>query len=113
MVVVRPGQLVPRDPDAVQVLAFDHAADVPALAPVDAILRPRLPVAIINSVWRVSGPDASLTIDAASIVDTTTTAIRVAGGTLNRTYRLENVVSFNCQPSRTAAASFRLLVQQS
>jgi len=109
--VVTAGALVQHDPDEVTMLHFDRSADTPTLAPIDTILLPRVPVAVITSAWSITGPDSLLTLDNPAIVSATTTAIRISGGTLGRIYSVSNKIGFNTNPSRIADASFRVLVQ--
>jgi hypothetical protein len=111
--VVKPGGVVPHDPDAQNVIRFDWTGNLPALAaPVSGVLQPNVPVSIVSSIWNLVGLDQALTLDTPAIVSASVTAIRISGGTIGRTYQLTNRVGFNVQPQRVADASVSIVVEQ-
>jgi len=99
--ILTPGQLTYKDPDAAIVYGFDWTAWLGSGA-------------IASSTFTVTGPDAALTADHDGITtDALQTRVRLTAGTRGRTYTITNRIVTNETPPQTDDRSFRLQIVES
>ena len=94
--------LVTKDPDSAEVFVVDWGQQRLATA-----------VTIDTSTWTVTGADATLVDDEASILSgSRKTQIRLTGGTLHKLYTVTNTIVTNESPAQTLDASFDVWIEQ-
>jgi hypothetical protein len=99
---IHAGGLVIKDPNAIEFFIMDWDAEHLATG-----------VTVSTSTWTVTGPDAVLTGDQASVLSgSRKTQVRLSAGTVGKVYTVTNRIVTNESPSQTKDASFRVLVQQ-
>jgi len=97
---LKPGSVIPKDPDSEIPYIFDWTVDLGAAA-------------IATSVFLVSGPDALLTYDNATIVTgNLKTQVRVKGGTPGARYRFTNRIVTNESLARTDDQSVYFVIRE-
>jgi hypothetical protein len=99
---VRPGSTIYHDPSDELVYTFDWTTDGFLVGN----------ATISTSTFTISGPDSGLTKDNPSILSgSTSTQVRVIGGTLGKTYTLTNRIVTNESPTQTAERSVLIAVR--
>jgi hypothetical protein len=99
---IHSGGLVIKDPNSIEVFVVDWGSEHLAAG-----------VLIADSDWIITGRDAALTDDQASVLDGDRRAsIRLSEGTLGYRYTVTNRIVTNESPSQTKDASFYVLIQQ-
>lgn len=99
---IRPGGLTTKDPNSIELFTFDWDAEHLAAS-----------VTITTSSFTISGPDANLTQDNASILSgSRKTQVRLTGGTAGATYTVTNRIVTNETPAQTKDASFKVLIEE-
>jgi hypothetical protein len=97
---VRPGATIYHDPAESLIYTFDWSDWLVGAA------------TISTSTFTISGPDSGLTKDNPSIPSgSTTTQVRVIGGTLGKVYTLTNTVVTSESPTQTAERSVLIAVR--
>lgn len=97
---VRPGSTIQHDPAESLIYTFDWSDWLVGAA------------TISTSTFTISGPDSALTKDNPSIVSgSTSTQVRVIGGTVGKTYTLTNTVVTSESPAQTGERSVYLAIR--
>jgi hypothetical protein len=99
----KPGDLIVKDPSAVEPYGFDYTTWLAELGS---------GVTIQTSTWTVSGPDALLTLSNTSILTgSLKTQAYINAGTVGFRYTVTNRVVTNSTPAVTDERSYSVLVQ--
>jgi hypothetical protein len=101
VVTLPDGGLITKDPGDIKTYTWDW--DIYNLAAA---------ATIATSVWAITGSDALLTQDQATILSgARKTQVRLSGGTLGTTYTLTNTITTSESPSQTKERSVKVLVE--
>ena len=101
MATPRPGDLFRKDPSGKLIYDMDWGTD--------GYLGSS--VTIATSTWAVSGDDAILTTDNASLPSARVARVRLLAGTLGKRYTITNHIITNESPTQEDDRSFDVLIQ--